>query len=409
MSKTIPTYPNETQAYRAIVARQPICDGLQRTVAYELLFRDLESEQCNFGNGDDATSRVVFNAIVEIGLGRLVGPLKAFINFTRDFILGPNCGLLPRNRVVLEILEDSIPDAKFLSGLAALRARGYRFAMDDFNFQEQLLPFLPYCSYIKVDVRQVDLDRLIRELPSLRRSSAALVAEKVESVEEFEFYRSLGFEYFQGYFFCKPNIVSATTMPTNRMTLCKLVSRLQHADVTIEEVESIMGEDPSLSYRLLRHINSAAMAIPRKIESIKHAVRMVGLDHIRTLSSMVMLSSLEDKPRELLKTSVIRARMCQLLGEGPSRKYGVYFTAGLFSTLDAFLNCSMETALELLPLSDEIREALLAGKGPIGNVLAAVLAFEQADWGALDKIGIDSLKVASSYLDAIRWGEELLH
>ena len=231
----------------------------------------------------------------------------------------------------------------------------------------------------------------------------------METVEEFEFFRSMGFEYFQGFFFCKPKIVSAATMPTNRMTLCRLMSRLQQEDVTSEEVESIMGEDPSLSYRLLRHINSAAVGIPRKIESIRHAVRMVGLDHIRTLSSMVMLSSLEDKPRELLKTSVIRARMCQLLGEGPSRQYGTYFTAGLFSTLDAFLNCSKETALELLPLSDEIRQALLHGKGPIGRVLTAVLAFEQADWDALDKVGFDPLKVASTYLDAVQWGEELLH
>lgn len=409
MSKSISIEQADASTLRAIVARQPICDRLQRTFAYEVLFRELDTEKCVFVNDDDATSRVVFNSIVEIGLGRIVGPSKAFINFTRDFILSRNCSLLPRNRVVLEILESSIPDPKFLSGLAMLRMKGYRFALDDFNFQDQLRPFLPHCSFIKVDLRLVDRDRLIREMPALRAMTASLLAEKVETVEEFEFCKELGFQYFQGYFFCKPKIVSATTMPTSRLTLCKLLSRLQQPDVTTGEVEAIMAEDPSLSYRLQRYINSAAIGMPRKIQSIRHAIRMVGLDHIRTLSSMVMLSSLDDKPRELIKTSVIRARMCQILAEGPSRHYGSYFTTGLFSTLEAFLDCSMEKALELLPLSDEIRDALLHKKGPKGRLLAAVIAYEQGDWDALIQMRIDPEKIAKAYLDSVAWGEELLH
>src|SRR5882672_5003723 len=154
VSNSTPTLP--ANAYRAIVARQPICDRQQRTVGYELLFRDLGTEQCVFGNADEATSRVIFNFVVEIGLDRLVGPSKAFINFTRDFMMGMNSGLLPRERVVLEILEDSIPDPEFLGALAALKAKGFQFAIDDFKFQEQLMPFLPYCSFIKVDLRAVD-------------------------------------------------------------------------------------------------------------------------------------------------------------------------------------------------------------------------------------------------------------
>ena len=409
MSKSIPMEPAPRTVTRAIVARQPICDRLQRTFGYELLFRGVDTEKCIVENDDDATSRVVFNSIVEIGLNRIVGQAKAFINFTRDFILSRNCALLPRDRVVLEILETSIPDPKFLRGIATLRIKGYRFALDDFNFQEQLMPFLPYCSYIKVDLRVVDRERLARELPSLRAFSASLLAEKVETVEEYQFCRDLGFEYFQGYYFCKPRIVSANTMPSNRLTVSKLLARLQKVDVTSGEVEAILGEDPALSYRLQRYINSAAIGLPRKIDSIKHAVRMVGLDHIRTLSSLVLLSSLDDKPRELIKTSVIRARMCQLLGEGPSRTYGVYFTTGLFSTLEAFLDCPMEKALENLPLSDEISNALLHQKGDNGRLLAAVIAYERGDWNALMRMRVDPEKVAKAYLDAVSWGEDLLH
>jgi len=403
---SIPILPANT--FRAIVARQPICDRQQHTIGYELLFRDLGTEQCVFGNPDEATSRVIFNFVVEIGLDRLVGPSKAFINFTRDFMMGMNSGLLPKDKVVLEILEDSIPDTAFLTALGALKAKGFHFAIDDFKFQEQLMPFLPYCSFIKVDLRAVDRARLIREMPSLQALSVKLLAEKVETHEEFEFCLDNGFEYFQGFYFCKPKIISATTMPANRLTVCRLLAKLHQSDVTIQEVESIIGEDPSLSYRILRYINSAAIALPRKIESIKQAVRMVGLDHIRTLSSLVLLFSLDDKPRELIKTSVIRARMCQLLGEGPGHDHGTHFTTGLFSTLDAFLNCSMQNALEHLPLSDDIREALLHGEGSLGRILSAVLAFERADWEELDRLGIEPQKVANACFEAVSWGESLL-
>jgi c-di-GMP phosphodiesterase len=401
----MPTLPANT--YRAIVARQPICDRQQRTVGYELLFRDLGTEQCVFGNADEATSRVIFNFVVEIGLDRLVGPSKAFINFTREFMMGMNSGLLPQERVVLEILEDSIPDPAFLRAIGALRARGFQFAIDDFQFQEQLMPFVPFCSYIKVDLRAVDRARLTREMPSMRSLPLKLLAEKVETQEEFEFCLDAGFEYFQGFYFCKPKIISAATMPANRLTVCRLMATLHQPNVTIREVEALISEDPSLSYRILRYINSAAIALPRKIESIKQAVRMVGLDHIRTLSSLVLLFSIDDKPRELIKTSVVRARMCQMLGDGPAHNHGTYFTVGLFSTLDAFLNCSMQHALEQLPLSDDIREALFHGEGPLGRILSAVLAYERADWETLDRLEIEPQKVANAYFDAVSWGDAL--
>jgi EAL and modified HD-GYP domain-containing signal transduction protein len=391
------------------VSRQPICDRYQRTFAYEVQFREFDTEHWVIGSDNETKSRVVFNSIVEIGLGRLVGQSKAFINFTRDFILSRNCSLLPGNRVVLEILESSPPDPKFLAGLAMLRMKGFRFAIQDFNFQKQLMPFLPHCSFIKVDLRVVNRDDLTREMPLLRGFTASPLAENVETMEDFEFCRDLGFQYFQGYFFCEPKPASAGAAPTSLAKLCSFLSRLQQPDVTITEVESIMGEDSSLSQRLQRCINSAAIGMPRKIQSIPHAIRMVGLDHIRTLSSLVVLSSLDNKPRELTMTSVIRARMCQILGEGPSRQYGSFFTTGLFSTLEAYLDCPMEKAMEQIPVSDEIRNALLHKKGPKGRMLAAVIAYEQGDWDTLIQMRIDPEKIAKAYLDSVAWGEELLH
>ncbi|HET9131524.1 MAG TPA: HDOD domain-containing protein, partial [Terriglobia bacterium] len=338
--------PSETSTLLPFVSRQPICDRLLRTFAYEILVREFDAEKCVFGADNEVTSGVVFKSIVAVGLGRLVGPSKAFINFDRDFILSRNCGLLPRNRVVLEILENAAPDLKLLGALSMLRMKGFRFALDDYNFQDKLVPFLQHCSFVKLDLRQVNRDQLKRELPSLRKFTAALLAKNVDSVEEFEFCRELGFQYFQGYFFCKPRAVSTTPAPAKRLSICRLLSRLQQPDVTTNEIEVIMSEDPSLSIPLQRCINSTAVGMPRKIQSIPHAIRMVGLKHIRILSSLVIMSSLDDKPRELTRTSVIRARMCQILGEGPSRQYGSFFTTGLFSTLEAFLDCTMEKAME---------------------------------------------------------------
>jgi len=409
VSKSIPIETSDVSALRPVVSRQPICDRYQRTFAYGVQFREFDTEKGEFGSDSKPAPRVVFNSIVEIGLGRLVGQSKAFVHFTREFILSRNCSLLPRNRVILEILESSAPDPKFLGGLAMLRMKGFRFAIDDFNFQKQLLPFLPHCSFIKVDLRLVNRDRLRQEIPTLRSFTGSPLAENVETMEDFEFCRELGFHYFQGYFFCKPKTASSAGMPSNRVALCSLLSRLQQPDVTISEVESIMDADPSLSQRLQRCINSSAIGMPRKIQSIQHAIRMVGLDHIRTLSSLVILSGLDDKPRELTRTSVIRARMCQILGEGPSRQYGSYFTTGLFSTLEAYLDCPMEKAMEQIPVSDEIRNALLHKKGPKGRMLAAVIAYEQGDWDTLIQMRIDPEKVAKAYLDSVAWGEEILH
>jgi EAL and modified HD-GYP domain-containing signal transduction protein len=295
------------------------------------------------------------------------------------------------------------------SDASVLRPVVSRRPICDRHQREQLLPFLPHCSSTKVDLRLVNRDRMIHEMSSLREWTAAPLAENVETMEDFEFCRELGFQYFQGYFFCKPKAVSRATMPTNRMTLCRLLARLQQPDVTIAEVEAIMSEDPSLSHRLQHCIHSAAIGMLRKIQSIQHAIRMVGLDHIRTLFSLVVLSSLDDKPRELTRTSVIRARICQILGEGSSRQYGSYFTTGLFSILEAFLDCSMEKAMEQIPLSDEMRNALLHKKGPKGRLLAAVIAYEQGDWDALIQMRIDPEKIAKAYLDSVAWGEELLH
>jgi len=394
---------------RTMVARQPICTSDQRTYGYELLWRNALGNPDVISNPDAATAQVVIGSFMEIGLDRLIGRSKAFVNVTRDFILENYCHSLPKDRIVFEILEDIDPDEKFMKAIVKLTRKGYSFALDDYTFEERRAPLLPYCKFIKVDVRRVDRLTVVSHIESLRQSSARLLAEKVETAEEFEFYRDLGFDFFQGYFFCKPSVFSGTRISGNRLAVCRLLAKIYQPEIETREIEKIVGEDLPLSYRILRYINSACVALPKEIESISHAVRLVGTEQIRLLASLMMLASLETKPQELMTTSLIRARMCEVLAERLGYKdSSKHFTVGLFSTIDAFLDCRLEEALQLLPFSKEIQEALLDHTGALGNVLRQVQLYEVGDWGTLEKLRANSESMSDAYMHALEFGENLV-
>jgi EAL and modified HD-GYP domain-containing signal transduction protein len=230
----------------------------------------------------------------------------------------------------------------------------------------------------------------------------------VETREEYDFCKEAGFDYFQGYFFCKPEIIAGAKVPTSRLSLFRLISRLRDPNATSRDLETLVSSDVSLSYKLLRYINSATMGIRKEIESVNHAVRLVGVDHIRKLASLIMLTGMEDKPRELTVVSLIRAKMCELLATQmavPNRES--YFTVGLFSTLDAFLDCKMSDALDHLSLSADIRGALLENEGPLAAVLQSVLAYEHAQQ-TTDHFEVEPNSVRRAYVDSIRWSEDLM-
>lgn len=395
---------------QALVARQPICGLNQRTYGYELLFRRSGEAHAVIENGEQATAHVIINSFMEIGLDRLVGDALAFINVTRDFVVGDHCRALPRERVVLEILEDTIPGEAILRVMSEMRTAGYTFAMDDYAFQDSLRPLLSLCDIVKVDLRAAD-SRLYRdEIAELQNLGKKLIAEKVETREEFEFCKQLGFGYFQGYYFCRPDVVSGSKTPVNRISIYRLIAKLQDPDLDPREIEELIEYDLGLSYKLLRYINSAYLALSNRIESVGHAVRLVGTEHIRLLASLFMLTSMNDKPRELMVMSLMRAKMCEMLASqtGFKRKEA-FFTVGLFSTLDAFLDCTMEDALKLLPLSNEIHTALLEQRGAMGQILKCVIAYEQASWEGMGLVQMDPSMIRSAYVHSLDWGRQLLN
>jgi len=219
--------------------------------------------------------------------------------------------------------------------------------------------------------------------------------------------KELGFDYFQGYFFCKPKIVEGHRAPENRITIINLLAKLQDPEVRIEELEELISHDLALAYRLLKYINSAAFAMRREINSIHHAIVMLGLNTIRSLANLMLMSNINDKPPELLVLAIIRARMCEKLALHVNKKMkDTFFTAGLFSVIDALMDSTMEDVISQLPLSTELNDALLEQKGIIGEALKCSIAFERADWNNVQFQNLEAKVIQKSYFNAVIWSNE---
>ena len=398
-----------TEAY---VSRQPIYRSKMDVYGYELLFRDSgAADRAVIVDGDRATAQVILN-FIEIGLERIVGPDLAFINLTRNFILDGHCASLPKDRVVLEVLKDVTADSAIIQSLQQLSRQGYVIALDNFVYEESLRPLVELANIIKVDILGVDRNALERHVSALKDFKVRLVAEKVETLEEFEFCEGLGFEYFQGFFFCKPKLIQGRQIPMNRLAATRLVAKLQDPNIKGEELEETIKQDAALSYKLLLFVNSAYCALPREVDSIGHAAMLIGTARIRTWASLLMLASMDDKPRELMVTAIIRAKMCEQLAEAQHvRNAEQFFTVGLFSVLDAMLDCLMADVLEKLPLSEETTAALLNHEGLLGKILDFTLAYERSEWDRLaeltTQLRLDPATIRSAYLKAVTWTMEI--
>lgn len=393
------------------IGRQPIFDRDLEVYAYELLFRSGSLNQAADANapfdGDRATSQVIVNAFIEIGLDQIVGNRRAFINLTRSFVTAATPLPFPQDRVVLEILEDIEPDAEVLAGLRTLAGQGYQMALDDFVFQEDRRALLEVAHIVKIDLMSVPRETLQAEVARLRRHDVRLIAEKVETREDFEQCRELGFDYFQGYFLSRPNIVQGRQLPPNRLAVLQLLARLQDPQADAGDIERLVAQDVALSYKLLRYINSAFFALPKKIESIRQAVIYLGTRAIRTWVSLLVVAGLDDKPAALVAQAMQRARMCELLAQRARRPQpDAYFTVGLFSLLEALLDAPLESILDTLPFSDGIRDALLRQEGPYGEALACVIAYERGHFlkARFDRLG--ATEMTDTYLAATHWADQ---
>lgn len=389
------------------VARQPIFDRDLKVFAYELLFRRADVGFAEVIDGDRATSEVILNAFTVIGLDELVGTLPAFINMTRTFLLQEQKVVLPPERVVLEVLEDCEPDEALVLALQEWSRQGYRISLDDFVFHESRLPLVELADIVKVEIAALTPAQITEHVRRLRPYKVRLLAEKVETQAQFEHCHRLGFDFFQGYFLERPNVLRGASIPTSRIPTLSLLAALHRPDVRVDELEDIISRDVSLSYKLLRYLNSPLFPIKRPIESIRQALIYLGWQELRAWASLLVLSAVPGKPQELMITLMVRAKMCELLAERLRlRDPKAYFIIGLFSGLDALMDAPLPQILERVSLGEEMAAALLRREGDGGRIIDCVLSYEHADWERILKIQIPADVVIESYLTALQWAKQ---
>ena len=390
------------------IARQPIFDRHVRLAGYELLFRTGDEQgKAVIADADDATSNVVMNTLTEFTLERTVGPHPAWINVTRKFLLDGLADALPAKRCTLELLENQEIDDELIEALKRLRGRGFKLALDDFSVDGPRHVLLPMADYVKVDVMAHGVKGAAEQLRELRgHKELVVLAEKVETQEEFHLCVEEGFQLYQGYFFCKPEVMRTQAIGTNKLSLLQLLAALQDPEIELKRLEELISHDVALSYRLLRYINSAFFGLRTRVDGIGRAIALLGLMNVKRWATMTVFAGIEGKPRELLITAMVRGRMCELLGpEVGERGADQLFTLGLFSVVDALVDKPMGEVLASIPFPDDMVAALTAHAGAKGKLLRSVLHWERGEAREAAALGITPGKLAEAHSEAVAWAD----
>jgi EAL and modified HD-GYP domain-containing signal transduction protein len=409
--------PQRTLATDVCVARQPIFGVAGHLVGYELLYRRASTDTAARGESREVMGPdVVVHAFLNIGLDRLTAGHLAYVNFTREMLLGGAFTLLPRGAVVIELLESVRPDEDVEAACADAVDAGYVLALDDFTWAPEYERLLDLASIVKVDV----LDRPAEALDEIARRLAVydvqLLAERVETAEVRAACAGLGYELFQGYYFARPEVVQKRTLVSDERAIVQAMNVLRDPATNDNEVERSFQADLGLTYKLLRMVNTAAYG-GRGIESIRHAVQLSGREELYKWLALMLVSSIAARGganRELLRLAVQRGRLCELLAAttGRAREAGALFMVGLFSLLDAIAATPLTELLESIALAPPIREALLGRRGPYAPPLAIAEAFERGAWGAVTRethtAGIDPSTVGELYVQSLAWTRERL-
>jgi len=399
------------------VARQPIFDRRLKVFGYELLFRSgLE----NAYDGDDpsrATLQVVTTSFFSLGVKRVVGRKRAFLNFDRELLLGDCISLLPRRVAVIELLESVRPDQEVVAACRRIKQQGYLLALDDVVSLNGIEPLLEVADIIKVDFREAPAAEQARLARRGRKLGIQMLAEKLETREELEHARGLGYDLFQGFFLARPVIIAGREIPALKLHYLQLLQEIVQPELDFIRLEEIIKQEVSLSYKQLRYINSAAFGWRKPIRSVKQALALLGENECRKWLSLVALPTLaQDKAEELVILAVLRARFCEYLAErvGLAGRRSEMFFMGMFSLLDAMLDRPLAEVLSGIALASDVRQALLGEAGPgsrPAEILALVLSHEAADWGAVEEItrrlSLPGEAVATLYVQAAEWADQV--
>ena len=400
----------------SFVARQPIFDKEENVCAYELLYRDgFENAYNPDIDGGEATSQVLTSSFGVIGIEEITNGHRAFVNFTEKLLVDEVATVFNPNTLVVEILEDIEPSAEIIKACNKLKEKGYTIALDDFIFDPKYLDLINVADIIKVDFMissQEERNRLVHIAES---KDIDLLAEKVETREELEEAKEMGYSYFQGYFFSKPVILKGDDLPVYPTNYFRVLNELNTAEPDLDEISQAIERDMSLSYKLLRLINSAIFCLREEINSIKQALVLLGLDEVKKWFNLIIINELSDNDdEEAIKLSLLRARFAELLAANldVDNEKHKFFLMGLFSLIDVLMNRSLEELLEELPIAQEIKDGLLGQGGLYASVFSVMIAYEKGQWNKvqafLEEYNLEEELIAESYLQSIEWSNDII-
>lgn len=413
---SIPGTSDAESPLDVFVARQPILNKKMEVYGYELLYRSGMRNSFDGTDSVQATSDVITASFLNIGIERLVGPGRAFINFDRDLLLTAVPESLPPGRVVIELLETIEVDEAVVSKCRKLKKNGFQIALDDFSFQHQFERLIPLADIIKIDFRQTDALEQKKLAAEFGRRGIRVLAEKVESPEEYHSASTMDYAYFQGYFFAYPTTVHSSRVSPNRGMHLRLLQETTQAELDFSRVEALLKTEPALTSQLLRYLNSALFSWNDRIHSIVHALMLLGTEGFRKWAAIVTLCGMaQDRPRALIACSVIRARFCELIGvkAGLANRSSELFMMGLFSLLDAILNQPLNVILADLHLAADLVDVIVGTRkqNTLSRIYAMARAFERADWPTISAmsiaLGITEADLAAAYFEAVQWANNI--
>jgi EAL and modified HD-GYP domain-containing signal transduction protein len=400
---------NEAQQLPVLLARQPIFTKNQDVVAYELLFRSQSGGVDSTVTDDAATLAVISNTYASVCRGGEIRTLPCYLKLTDKVLLSSSFPDLPKENFALELLGHTEVTPELLDRLRQLANVGYRLILADYDpANTKFEPLLSIVHVLKLDILKLGLDALPDIIRRLKPHNLELLADKVENKEQFRECLEMGFSLYQGYFLSKPVAVRGKKIVGNKVVLLQLLAELENPDTTAAALEQIAVNDAALTFKILRVVNSAAFTLRREIESLSHAITLLGLDQIRRWVTLFLASAEPGKPDELTHNMLARGRMCELLAELMGRADTLnYFIVGLLSQLDVLLDIDMSELMEQVPLQQDIKVALLSRSGGLGEVLKDVEAYERGDFAALQRL-VDPSFYEVAYRHSLQWAHQVM-
>jgi len=393
------------------VARQPILTRDEQVFGYELLFRD-GVENYFRATDPDAASRNTLDTSMLMGLETLCGGRRAFLNCTREVLLKDYVSLLPPQQTVVEVLETVEADDLVIAACQRLKENGYLIALDDFGINDPREALTDYADIIKVDCMAVSPDDQKAMIKRYGPWKCRLLAEKVETREQFVAAKSAGFVYFQGYFFRRPEVMVTHEIPANRLNYIRMLQAVSKPELDPREIEDVIKVEASICYRLLRYLNSAVFSFSKEIHSIKHALSLLGEREVRRWVRLVAtLGAAQDKSTELVSLALVRARFCELLSPKIQHGDSDLFLLGLLSLIDTILEVPMATVLENISIDQETKSVLLGGASRLRPLYQLMLAQESGEWevaaGLANQLQLKDDEVSGIYWQAMEWSRQV--